>query len=95
MEQDNQDYKSCEKQEIREEKTNKILLTFKYLFLFGYILGFLYINLFYLQTSQNFGGPLSVLVMELLALIALSRILKIDDFLSVIFEVIKAYNNNK
>ncbi len=95
MEQNNQDYESSEKQEINEERKIEKTVINKYRWLILCIFVFLCINLRYLQISQNFGGPLSVLVMELLALICLSRILKIDDFLSIIFEVIKAYNNNK
>jgi hypothetical protein len=59
-----------------KEKTDAKYMKKKQFIYFVYILVCLLINLFYLQTSQNFGGPLCVLVMELLLIAILGRILK-------------------
>ncbi len=77
-----------EKLEITEEIEVRKQIQRRYYILLGVIILFLWINIAVLPKQDGSIAYFNVLVFQILSIICLTRILKIDDFLSVIIEII-------
>lgn len=74
--------------ELEEEKLIQKQTSRKYIILLCIILFLLIINILVLPKQDGSIAYFNVLVFEILLIICFTRILKIDDFLSVIIEII-------